>query len=137
MEQIKLNQIVRTPNWRWIVTAYCFFILFHLLPFFLLSNLYILFIGSKFWAKPVFTVIVLMFTSTYLSYRSRSVLFLEPAITAILYIFTLHLLFPSYLAVPIYLQNMYFMIECSIFVFIFAIIGAGIGFWFKRKYQIQ
>ena len=142
MEKITLSQILRTPNWRWIVTAFCFFVLFHLfLSFFLYDFFFSDFIryviGKGFWARPVIVFSFLAFISMYVGYRAREFVLIESGIAAILYILTLKLLLPEYLAVPIYLLNIYVIIECAILGFVFAFGGAGIGFWFKRKYRIK
>ena len=136
MEGVSASQLLHIPRWRWIVTVFCYFVLFHLFPLFFLSDPLSRFMQSAFWSKPVMTFIVLSCISIFISYRARSVVLWEPAAAAILYIVTLHLLFPAYLAEPTYLQNMSFIIECSILGFVFALGGAGIGFWLRRKYQI-
>jgi len=133
MENITIPQLMYIPRWRWIVTAFCFFVLFHLLPIFLLSDISIGFMRLMFWSGPLFLLFILTCISVYLSYRAVSFIFYEPAIAAVLYILTLHLLFPTYLAVPVYLQNLFFFIECSIVGFVFTLGGAGIGYWFRTK----
>jgi len=135
MEKIALNQILRTPNWRWIATAFCFFVLFHLLLFFFLSDFsYQFFI---FWSRAAIIFSFLAFISMYVGYRARELVMIESGIAAILYILTLKLLLPSYLAIPVQLQNIYFLIECVILGFVFAFGGAGIGWWLKRKYRVN
>jgi hypothetical protein len=137
MEKTMLSQILRRPNWRWIVTAFCFFVLFHLLLFFFLSDLSYPFFRNKFWSRAVVVFLSLAFISMYVGYRARELAMIESGIASILYIFMLKLLLPEYLAVPTYLLNIYLIIECAILGFVFAFGGAGIGWWLKRKYQTR
>jgi hypothetical protein len=137
MEKITLKQILHTPNWRWIVTAFCLFVLFHLLLFFFLSDLSYPFFRNKFWSRAVIVFVSLVFISMYVGYRAREFAMIESGIASILYIFMLNLLLPEYLSVPTYLLNIYLVIEYAIVGFVFAFGGAGIGYWLKRKYRIR
>jgi hypothetical protein len=137
MEKISLAQIFHKPNWRWIVTAFCFFVLFQLLLFFFLSG----FIkdtipGKGFWKNSIVAFSFIVFISMYVGYRAREFVLIESGIAAILYILTLKLLLPSHLAIPVQLQNIYFVIECVILGFVFAFGGAGIGGWVKQRRQM-
>ena len=137
MEKIELNQILRTPSWRWIVTAYCFFVLFHLILFFFLSDFSNLFFRNVYWSRVAIVVSFLAFISMYIGYRSLNLTIFEPGIAAVLYILTLKIFLPSYLSIPTHIQNIYFIIEYTILGFVFAFGGAGIGFLIKRKRQIR
>jgi|WetSurMetagenome_2_1015567.scaffolds.fasta_scaffold1055622_1 hypothetical protein len=136
MEKTMLTQFIRTPNWRWIVTALCFFVLFHLLLFYFLSGSNSFLFKSMFWSRAAIVFSFLACISMYAGYRARELVMIESGIAALLYILMLKLLLPSYLAVPVQLQNTFFIIECAIVGFIFAFGGAGIGYWLKRKYQV-
>jgi hypothetical protein len=137
MKKITIHQIVRTLNWRWIVTTFCFFVLFHLLLFYFLSNFNGELFRLGFWSRVVIVFLSLAFISMYVGYRAREFVSSSCGIAAILYIVTLKIFLPFYLAVPVYLLNMYVVVECCIVGFIFAFGGAGIGYWIKHKYQIQ
>ena len=137
MEKISLTQIFYKPNWRWIITSFCFFVLFHLLLFFFLPVFNNQFFRNVFWSRVAIVISFLAFISMYVGYRSRSLTIFEPGIAAVLYIITLKIFLPSYLSIPTYIQNIYFTIECTILGFVFAFGGAGIGWWLKRRYQIR
>jgi hypothetical protein len=137
MEKISLGQIFLKPNWRWIVVAFCFFVLFHLLLLFFLTDKIMVVFGKSFWPGSAVVISFLAFVSMYIGYRARGFVLIEPAIAATLYILTLKMLLPSYLAVPIYLQNIYFTIECTILGFVFAFGGTGIGWWIKQRRQMR
>jgi len=137
MEQSTTSHILHLPQWRWIIVPFCLFVLFHLLPFFFLSSLLSALIKMTFWTRAVLVFSSLGLISIYVGYRARGMVFLESALAAVIYILTVKLFLPSYLGIPVYLQNTYFMLESIILGFVFAFGGAGIGYWLKRKYQGQ
>jgi hypothetical protein len=84
-------------DWRWIVAGYCYLVLFHLLPTYLLggyihpispgpeslSNYYRGTDPATFWM--LFGVVVVSFV---VAYRSRGFTVFEPAVAGVLYAFT-------------------------------------------------
>ena len=133
MDTILSSYFLYVPRWRWIIVACCLFVLFHLLPFFYLSSLVSEKIKMGLWTRMIVVVFSVSLISLYIGYHAGGTVFLETALAAVIYICTLKLLLPSYLGVPVYMQNTYFIIECIILGFAFAFGGTGIGTWIKQK----
>ncbi|MGB2869117.1 MAG: hypothetical protein WBD36_11745 [Bacteroidota bacterium] len=79
-------------DWRWVGVGYCFFVVFHLLPSYLLAS----FSRVGLEDKGTWLVTGLAFIAFYVGYRSRGITILEPAISALFYILTLALLFERF-----------------------------------------
>ena len=73
-------------DWQWVGIAYCFYVVYHLLPTYLTSTLDP--IERGFWLFVGLAVI-----SFYIGYRSRGVTIIEPALAALFYDTTLLLEF--------------------------------------------
>jgi hypothetical protein len=136
MEQHLSSPFLYTPRWHWMIVAFCLFVLFHLLPFFYLSSLLEL-IKLGFWTRACILLFSIGLISIYAGYRARGKVWLESAFAAVIYILALKILLPSYLGVPLYFQNNYFMLECLALGFTSAFAGAGIGVWWKLKREVQ
>jgi hypothetical protein len=135
MKIFTIPQLHYKLQWRWIIVAFCFFVIFHLVLFFFLYETYRNIFGQNFWSRAVIAFSFLSLISAYLSYRARRLILVECGTAAILYIIMLKLFLPSYLVVPTYLLNLYLVVECAVLGFIFAFCGAGLGRRLKGKYR--
>jgi hypothetical protein len=90
MTEIKWSLRNVKIDWKWVGVGYCLFIVFQLLPTYLLNGftLYESNLGTGFWLFVGVAIIAF-----YIGYRSRGRTILEPAISAILYDITLLLEF--------------------------------------------
>ena len=86
------NGIIRIPkiDWKWVGIGYCFFVVFHLLPTYILNGVSLPMskMDLGFWMFVGLAIIAF-----YIGYRSRGVTILEPAISVVLYDITLLLEF--------------------------------------------
>ncbi len=82
-------------DWKWLGVSYCFFVVYHLLPIYLLTGFASGGIGRS-WASGLWLVIGLFLIGVYIGRRSRGVTILEPAIGAALYAITLFLAFQRF-----------------------------------------
>jgi hypothetical protein len=78
-------------DWRWIGISFCFYVVFHLLPSYVMAwSLPLTGQGAE-WMWIVFGTFVI---SIYLAYRSTGVTIVEPTLGALLYIIALALSMP-------------------------------------------
>jgi len=101
MEQRKVRLGFTKLDWPWIGVGYCFFVVFHLLPSYLLLGL------ESFGDIPALLKIVWLFLGLavigfYIGYRSRGVTIWEPAISALLYDLTLAFEFSDFWGRSVY-----------------------------------
>ncbi len=95
MENNGMIQPFKRIDWRWVGIGYCFFIVYHLLPAFLL----LVFARNGLTgetAKAIWLFVGLAVIGAYIGYRSSGITILEPAISALLYMATLTLLFEEF-----------------------------------------
>jgi hypothetical protein len=82
-------------SWRWIVATYCYLVLFHLLPTFLMGGLILPHLstpgGSRVHAidpASVWLILGVAVVAFVVGYRSKGFTIIEPAIAGVLYAFT-------------------------------------------------
>ncbi len=95
MEESKELRLFATFSWRWLVTAYCSLVLFHLAPSYFLFG----FRPLLRYQTPDFLVVWLgvgiLIVSIYGAYRSRGWTVFEPALASLLYGATVFFIFPA------------------------------------------
>jgi hypothetical protein len=113
-------------NWKWVGVSYCFFVVFHLLPSYLLLEFAREGLGTglirSFWILAGLLVIGL-----YIGHRSRGVTILEPAIAAVLYTLTLFLNAEDTWGKSLTWRSLGILFIFSIIAFLTALCGAWIG----------
>lgn len=82
-------------DWSWVGIGYCFYIVYHLLPSYLLLGLARHGLTGEL-AKGIWLFIGLAVIGGYIGFRSRGITILEPAISGLLYMATLTLLFDQF-----------------------------------------
>jgi len=95
MENIGIIQPFKRIDWQWVGIGYCFFIVYHLLPSYLILGLSRNGLTGEM-AKGIWLFAGLGVIGAYIGYRSRGITILEPAISALLYMATLTLLFDQF-----------------------------------------
>jgi len=80
-------------NWKWVGIGYCFFVVFHLLPSYVINGFNM---GVDLGAQGLWLFAGLAIIAFYIGYRSRGITILEPAISALLYDITLLLEFRDF-----------------------------------------
>ena len=95
MENSTFIQPFRKIDWRWVGVGYCFFVVYHLLPSYLLLGLARFGFTDEL-TKGIWLFVGLAVIGCYIGYRSRAITILEPSISAVLYMFTLTLLFEQF-----------------------------------------
>lgn len=107
-------------DWKWVGVGYCFFVVYHLLPSYLLLGLARFGMATE-TAKGVWLFIGLALIACYIGYRSRGVTILEPSISALLYTATLTLLFDRF-------WGRSFGIRSAWLIYVWVVGGFGIAF---------
>lgn len=77
---------IQSINWKWVGVGYCFFVVFHLMPTYLISGFAL---QAETSSRGIWLFLGLAIIAFYIGYRSRGVTIIEPAISAILYDLTL------------------------------------------------
>ncbi len=93
MTEIKWSLRNTKIDWKWVGVGYCLFVVFHLLPSYLLTGFTL---GQDDIGRGIWLFVGLAIIAFYIGYRSRGVTILEPAISAILYDITLLLEFNQF-----------------------------------------
>ena len=122
------RSIFKVPpiNWQWVLVGYCFFVVFHLLPSFLLFGF------SKALLKEELPAFIWFFlglgiVSFFIGYKSRGVTIIEPAIAALLYTLTLIFEFGTFSARSLSLRNVGALYVWTVVVLVLTLTGAWIG----------
>jgi hypothetical protein len=140
---------VRPLDWQWLVLSYCFLILFHLFPSFVVaegaSTKTLIFLRtfhtpSDLWPMVVWMVTGIFAVACYVGYRSQPITILEPGLASVFYLGTLLLTMTNfgqvdtvrlfiYLALWIVLMHLFaFLIGCS---------GAAVGEWIQIRKEMK
>ena len=90
MTEIKWSLRSAKIDWKWVGIGYCLFVVFHLLPTYLISGFTL---DQYNLGRGIWLFLGLAIIAFYIGYRSRGITILEPAISAILYDITLLLEF--------------------------------------------
>ncbi len=86
METKEIFQL-RPIDWRWLVVSYCFLVLFHLLPSFLVTDF--LFTVDEPLRFLLWLAIGVAVLCAVIAFQSRGITVLEPALAAVFYAFTI------------------------------------------------
>ncbi|HTY39102.1 MAG TPA: hypothetical protein VMH23_18430 [Bacteroidota bacterium] len=79
-------QSFRNIDWKWVGIGYCFFVIFHLLPSYIINGFYM---GMDNLGRGIWLFFGLGIIAFYIGYKSKGVTILEPAIAALFYDATL------------------------------------------------
>lgn len=93
MREIKWSLRNTKIDWKWVGIGYCFFVVFHLLPSYLIMGFPF---DRDFAGFGIWLFVGLAIIAFYIGYRSRGITILEPTISAILYDITLLLEFNKF-----------------------------------------
>ena len=126
MENKKIEFRLGSIDWSWVGVGYCFFVVIHLLPSYLLLGI------GKFGEhaellKAVWLFVGLAIVSFSIGYRSWSVTIVEPAISAILYTITLGFLLREFSGRSFSLRSAGFLYVWIVAILVVATLSAWIG----------
>ncbi|MBI3006121.1 MAG: hypothetical protein HYY49_12005 [Ignavibacteriales bacterium] len=120
-------------DWKWVGLGYCFYVVYHLLPSYLLLGL-TQFGWTDELAKGICLFAGLALIGFYIGYRSQGVTILEPAISAIVYILTLALLFDRFWGRSFSIRSAGLIYVWILGGFVIAFVSAWIGeLWQARR----
>jgi hypothetical protein len=129
MNGIKWSLQISKIDWKWVGIGYCFFVVFHLLPSYIINgfDMHMDTADRGFWLFVGLAVIAF-----YIGYKSRGVTILEPAISALLYDMTLLLEFRN-LWGRIVSHSWGIIYVWGILTFVLAICSAWLGELFQAR----
>jgi hypothetical protein len=131
MEQKTVIQPFQRIDWRWVGIAYCFFVVFHLMPLYVLTGISEVDIGRS--MPPMWLFVGLFVISYYVGYRSPGVTIAEPTIASVLYNLTLLMEFGSFRsAIP----KVSFLAQAFVW-FVFTTAITIVGAWFGEIMQAR
>lgn len=137
MEQTKNIQPIQQIDWRWVGIGYCFFVVFHLLPSYLAIFLSPLVSGGRMADKGLWLFFGLAVIGYYIGYRSKGVTILEPAISSVLYLLTLSLLFERFWGRAMTTRTIGLMIVWAALSFIISFVSAWIGELMQARKEMK
>ena len=127
MDQTKTIQPIQKIDWRWVGIGDCFFVVFHLLPSYFLIFLSPLFSQTNMADKGIWLFLGLGVIGFYIGYRSKGVTILEPALSSVLYLLTLTLLFERFWGRSLNTRTMGLMLIWVVVGFVISFVSAWIG----------
>jgi hypothetical protein len=93
MNGTKWSFSISKIDWRWVGIGYCLFVVYHLLPSYVISG-FALEMDNM--TRGIWLFIGLAIIAFYIGYKSKGVTIIEPAISALLYDVTLLLEFRAF-----------------------------------------
>ena len=113
-------------DWKWIGLGYCIFVVFHLLPAYLLIQFsFVGRIGDT--LRTLWLIAGMLVIGVYIGYRSRGFTILEPAISAVLYIFTIFFKADEFMGRRLEIRSIGALMVAAGVAFLLAMLGAWIG----------
>jgi hypothetical protein len=126
MENKKIELRLGTIDWPWVGVGYCFLVVFHLLPSYLLLGMGTFGEHAELF-KGIWLFLGLAIVSFYIGYRSWGVTIIEPAISALLYTITLALLLGNFSGRSFSLRSAGFLYVWLVAILVVATLSAWIG----------
>ena len=141
MNDNRLFQL-RPMNWQWLVLTFCFLILFHLFPSFVVvggartSMEFFLHREAVVWPTLAWMAIGIFAVSYYVGFRSRSATILEPGLAAVFYLATLFLTMShsgEFDTVRHLIIFVLWMVLMHLLAFLIGCGGAAFGEWLRMR----
>ncbi|MBI4427907.1 MAG: hypothetical protein HY562_02195 [Ignavibacteriales bacterium] len=133
MENEKTIRPFKKIDWRWVGVGYCLFVVFHLMPSYLLLGLARFGLADEL-SKGIWLFAGLAVIGWYIGYRSRGVTILEPSISAFVYTLTLALFFDRFWGRSFSMRSAGLIYVWTLGGFVIAFVSAWIGeLWQARK----
>lgn len=124
-----MNQPVSTGkkiDWKWVGVGYCFFVVFHLLPTYLLLEFsFVGKVGDI--LRSLWLLVGLLVIGVYIGFRSRGYTVIEPAISAVLYVATIFFKADDFMGRGWSSRSYAGLLVASLIAFALAMIGASLG----------
>jgi hypothetical protein len=133
MEPTTSVRPLRKINWKWVGVGYCLFVVYHLLPsYVLLGFARFGMLGEA--GKGIWLFIGFAVIAFYIGYRSRGITILEPAISSVLYVVTLTLLFEKFWGRSFSMRSAGVIYVWIVGAGVIAFVSAWVGeLWQSRK----
>jgi len=130
METKQLFQL-RPIDWRWFIVSYCFLVLFHLAPSFLIG-------GSKNSFQELVSFLLWIGIGTpivcaIIAWWSRGITILEPGLAAALYAFTLLGIVKPILIFGTGFRSVAEQVVLLLSMFVVGCLGAAFGEWLQMR----
>jgi len=128
-------------NWRWIITAYSYYVILHA-AFALLSPMTALYwrpSPQDFYNNQdtllqiLSTGFVISVVGVYVGWKSEKLAVIDAGLAAVLYVLTLIMLFPGFAGIEPYRMSALFRVAECIWAFVLAFAGAAIGKWIHLR----
>jgi hypothetical protein len=114
-------------DWQWVLMGYCFFVVFHLLPSFLMLGAFAGGLSEIGWPLGAWFFGGLVIVGYFIGYKSRGVTIIEPAIASVLYTLTLLLEFSQFSGHSLTWRNAAWAYVWFVLVLLLTIVGAWLG----------
>ncbi len=137
MTDFALGRIRYKPDLRWVIVSYCWLVLFHMFPTFLIGGLRPFQAGASDPATIVWMLFGLVLVSMFIGYRSRGFTVLEPAVAGFAYAITMSLGFDRFIATTVPSEKTLAIVFWALLSFVLCVVSSWIGElvqeWGKRR----
>lgn len=113
-------------SFKWMIASYCFLVLFHLVPMYLIVSPRLAFRGWQLSEIAALVGIGIVGVSVYVALRSQKARILEPAIAAAVYCLTMISFLRVQYGAPIYFLQTRFVASMTVVAFVLGFASAGI-----------
>ena len=123
--------LLRSFDWRWLLVAYCFLILFDLFPLFLALGS--IFRPLEFWRFTLWAVGGMAIVSGYVGFRSKGITLFEPGVASTLCSLTFLVAIETPWKIAEGYQFAAFWLALLVFAFVIGFGGAAVGEWLQMR----
>lgn len=133
----KVGNLFELSSWKWILVSYCFLILYHLVPTYVILSPLLLSANRDFFELVVWVGIGVAGVSAFVGFRSQRPRILEPALAAALYCLTITVFLRAPENFPTYYRQARFVAAMSIIAFVVAFASAGITTLLRMRKEVK
>ena len=130
---------IRSFKWQWLVVTYCFLVLFHLLPSFIMFGPSLLHYERQYFPVYIWTGIGIVVVSAYVGYRSKGFALGEAGIASMLYVTMLYAILPHSWPPSLYYRVFptFWLAPLLLLIFLFGFGGAAFGKWMQLRKETK
>ena len=127
MSESMFTRLRYAPDWRWVLVSYCWLVLFHMFPTFLLGGLRAFRSTGADPTPLVWFLFGLVLVSMVIGYRSKGFTVLEPAIAGFFYALTVSVGFDRFIGTLVPSDKPLAIAFWALLSFVLCVVGSWIG----------
>ena len=128
---------IRSFNWQWLVVTYCFLVIFHLLPSFIVTGKSLLRYQELFIPLYLWSSVGIIAVCAYVGYRAKGIVLGEAGIAGMLYATTLYAVLPYDWPPNLLFRVLltFWLAPLLLLIFLLGFGGAAFGKWLQLQKQ--